>query len=259
MSASLEGPLELAMTHYGDARGAYQRPSEVRGTANRMYAWRDAPEVCQSCLSTDAVSLVTRMALCARCKDQREQQMAEGWAEFARAVPTTIGHQPRGPMFQGYSIVFNQPSVDLGGFIEVIAPEAATRMMKEQTDLLGLWNHNTDMPMGRTSAGNMSAQKDQRGVFMQLAPLATDTGRLEKVEQHIVKGQSFGFRMIQDEWNFDGKIPVRTVTDMRVSELSVVVFPAYPQTTAEATRSEAGETGNRVAWLARWQRNRLAR
>lgn len=239
MAANPEGPMELAMTHYGDHRGAYQRPAEVRENANRLLAWRDgAPATCQGCVTLRAVAIINgKTALCANCRDEHKRRMGEGVEILSRSVPASIGWVKGGPMFQGYSIVFDKLSADLGGFREIIAPQAVNRTLKENVDLLGLWNHNSDLPMGRTSAGNMSAEKDRTGLYMRLAPLTTDAAYLEKVERGIVRGQSFGFRMIEDEWNLDGTIPIRTVLDMRVSELSVVVFPAYEATSVEAKRN----------------------
>lgn len=251
MAANPDGPMELAMTHFGDHRGAYQRPTEVRESANRILRWRDDPATCQGCVSSRAAYLVNAtIALCPLCRDERRRRLSEGVDLLSRAVPKSIGRVKGGPMFQGYSIVFDQLSVDLGGFREIIAPQAVNRTLKEHSDLLGLWNHNSDLPMGRVSAGNMSAEKDATGLYMRLAPLSTDSSYLEKVEEGIVRGQSFGFRMIEDEWNYDGKIPVRTVLDMRVSELSVVVFPAYPSTSVEAQRNTRD---------SRWLRLKLAR
>lgn len=251
MAANPEGPMELAMTHYGDHRGAYRRPSEVRESANRVLGWRDAPATCQSCIASRAVYLINAaVALCPLCRDERRRRAGEGVELLRRSVPASIGRVVIGPAFYGRSIAFDSLSVDLGGFKEIIASQAVNRSLKENADLLGLWNHNSDLPMGRISAGNMSAEKRADGLYMRLAPLTTDAPYLEKVEQGIVRGQSFGFRMIEDEWNYDGVIPVRTVLDMRVSELSVVVFPAYGATTVTAQRNTRDP---------RWLRMQLAR
>jgi len=56
---------------------------------------------------------------------------------------------------------------------------------------------------------------------------------------------------------------IRTVTDMRVSEVSVVTFPAYTQTdVAVAQRSMQAyqETqANRITYLLRWHKTKMAR
>jgi phage head maturation protease len=79
-----------------------------------------------------------------------------------------------------------------------------------------------------------------------------------------VSGMSFGFRALDDDWNYDEKTPVRTVTDMTVSEVSIVTFPAYRQTDVQvAQRSlqqfQAAQTGKSVAFLRKVHRNALAR
>jgi phage head maturation protease len=61
---------------------------------------------------------------------------------------------------------------------------------------------------------------------------------------------------LDDDWSLDAKnFPNRLVTDMRVSEVSVVTFPAYPTTSIEV-----GRRGQRsVDWLFREHRTRMAK
>jgi phage head maturation protease len=49
---------------------------------------------------------------------------------------------------------------------------------------------------------------------------------------------SFAFRILGDKWDEETDPPTRTVTDMRIHEVSLVTFPAYPGTDVdEAQRS----------------------
>jgi phage head maturation protease len=52
---------------------------------------------------------------------------------------------------------------------------------------------------------------------------------------------SFAFRALEDDWNYDGDIPVRTVVDMRVSEVSIVSRPAYTQTDVQVAQRSLQE------------------
>jgi phage head maturation protease len=49
----------------------------------------------------------------------------------------------RGRMIEGYAIVFNKRSKDLGGFVEVIEPSAVDGIL-ERADVLALLDHNMD-------------------------------------------------------------------------------------------------------------------
>jgi HK97 family phage prohead protease len=137
----------------------------------------------------------------------------------------------------GYAIVFNSLSVDLGGFREIIAPEAVDRTINEGMDVRALVDHDTSKVIGRTRAGTLELRKDARGMRVTIEPdLEISYARdiMRAVARGDVSGMSFGFRVVGDDWNYDGKMPIRTVTDMTVSEVSVVTFPAYERTDVQA-------------------------
>lgn len=183
------------------------------------------------------------------------------WAE-CRAEPSENGRKIR-----GYAIVFNASSQDLGGFKEFIAPEAVDRTLNEALDVRALVDHDTAKVIGRTRAGTLQLRKDSRGLKIEVEPdtdISYANDIMRAVARGDVSGMSFGFRVLEDEWNYDGKLPIRTVTDMRISEVSIVTFPAYQQTdVAVAQRSlqayQQRTSGNRIAWLQKWQKTRLAR
>jgi HK97 family phage prohead protease len=171
-----------------------------------------------------------------------------------------------GRKIRGYAIVFNSSSVDLGGFREFIAPEAVDRTLNEGLDVRALVDHDSAKVIGRTRAGTLSLRKDGKGLRMEVEPdqeISYARDILRAVERGDVTGMSFGFRVLGDQWDYDGKEPVRTVTDMRVSEVSIVTFPAYQATDVQvAQRSlqafQSKVQGSRLAWLEKWQRNRRA-
>jgi HK97 family phage prohead protease len=62
---------------------------------------------------------------------------------------------------------------------------------------------------------------------------------LGTVGRQDVCGCSFGFRVRAEEWEDGGnRLPLRTITDVDLLEITLTAFPAYPQTTA-AMRSIA--------------------
>jgi HK97 family phage prohead protease len=171
-----------------------------------------------------------------------------------------------GKKIRGYAIVFNSLSVDLGGFREIIAPEAVDRTLSEGMDVRALVDHDSAKVIGRTRAGTLSLRKDSHGLRIEVEPdteISYANDIMRAVARGDVSGMSFGFRAIGDEWNYDEKIPVRTVTDMKVSEISIVTFPAYQATdVGVAQRSlrahQEQQNNHRLDWLLKWQRNRRA-
>lgn len=144
-------------------------------------------------------------------------------------------------LIRGYPIVFNRLSEDLGGFRERIAPEAMDRTLKEGTDLRALVDHDSSKILGRLSAGTLRIEKDQYGVAIELTPPDTTAGHdiVESINRRDVTGGSFAFMPMGEAeswWDFKTNPPTRTIHDMRVREVSIVTFPAYPQT-ALALRS----------------------
>jgi HK97 family phage prohead protease len=162
-----------------------------------------------------------------------------------------------GRKIRGYAIRFNSDSVDLGGFKEQIAPEAVDRTLSEALDVRALVDHDTSKVLGRTRAGTLLLRKDAQGLRIEVEPdqeISYARDIMRAVARGDVSGMSFGFRVVADDWNYDGKIPMRTVTDMRISEVSIVTFPAYQATDVQvAQRSlqafQQTHKRNRIAWL----------
>ncbi len=172
-----------------------------------------------------------------------------------------------GRKIRGYAIRFNSLSQDLGGFKEIISPDAVDRTLTEGLDVRALVDHDSGKVIGRTRAGTLTLRKDSQGLKIEIDPdeeISYAKDIMRAVARGDVSGMSFGFRAIDDEWNYDDKIPVRTVTDMRVSEVSIVTFPAYQATdVAVAQRSmqayQIAHGMNRIGWLEKVHRTRMAR
>ncbi len=129
-----------------------------------------------------------------------------------------------------------------GGFREQIAPGACSKSLRE-ADIVALWNHSSEHPLGRTSAGNLELKNTARGVEPTLRPIPTtyanDLALL--VKGHVVRGWSFGFEVVKDDWLDDDGKPSnewvgtqRTIREMKLIEVSPVTFPAYDMTEISA-------------------------
>lgn len=141
----------------------------------------------------------------------------------------------------GYAIVFNSLSEDLGGWKEIIAPEAVDRTLRSGDNVDALIDHRreTTSVLGSTDSGLLRMQKDRHGLKVHIFPPDTTTARdvVTTVKAGLVKGMSFAFRLWPEgavwEQNDDGLF-IRTVNDMTFDEVSVVLNPAYSDTEISA-------------------------
>lgn len=132
----------------------------------------------------------------------------------------------------GYAAKFNSRSVELWGFVEEIAPGAFDRALREAHDVRALVDHDPSRILGRSKAGTLRLSVDEAGLVSEIDPPDTQASRDIQVslERGDVTGMSFGFRVISDEWRTDGKMPLRTIRDLELFDVSVVTYPAYPAT-----------------------------
>lgn len=151
------------------------------------------------------------------------------------------------PTIRGHAAVFNERSVDLGGFREQIAPGAFEGSVSED-DIRALFNHNPDLVLGRNVAKTLRLEEDKRGLAFEIDPPDTQAGRdvVTSIERGDVSGMSFGFVTLEDEWVQEAgeDLALRTLQRVQLRDVSPVTYPAYPQTdvalrSLEAWRAEA--------------------
>jgi HK97 family phage prohead protease len=135
----------------------------------------------------------------------------------------------------GYAVLWDQPSVPIWGmFTEKFARDAFTNHM---SDVYASWCHEDDVILGRTPSTLVLTQ-DERGLKYEITPPTWASDQIETIERGDVRGSSFIFRTVREEWDeSDPKMPVRTVLEAELLEVSPVVKPAYPQTSV-GMRSE---------------------
>jgi hypothetical protein len=153
--------------------------------------------------------------------------------------------EPEGetPKLSGYIAVFNQLSEDFGGWREQIAPGAFADSIARD-DIRGLWNHDSDLVLGRLQSGTLALREDETGLAFENSPPDTTwfRDRLVSLRRKDVTGSSFGFYTDEDEWKEtpqeDGtRMKLRTLKKLTLVEVSPgVTFPAYPQTSTEAAQ-----------------------
>ena len=159
-----------------------------------------------------------------------------------------------GRKLTGYALRFNEPSVDLGGFREVIAPDALDRTRKDQPDLRALYGHDHKLLLGRSSSGTLKYHVDDRGLNVAIAAPDTQLGRdtVELVRRGDLSGMSFSFTCYVDDWALKNDQVTRTLRDMDVREVSAVAWPAYPSTSIDVAGGRAWASRAEQAVIERW-------
>jgi HK97 family phage prohead protease len=136
----------------------------------------------------------------------------------------------------GYAAVFDSESEDLGGFVEVIEPGAFRDVLGD--DVRALFNHDANFVLGRNRADTLALAETKRGLESRIKPPATQWADdlMVSMRRGDVDQMSFGFTVAEDVWEkrADG-IVQRTISKFaRLFDVSVVTFPAYPQTSVQA-------------------------
>lgn len=143
-----------------------------------------------------------------------------------------------GLTLRGHGAVFNEWTVIdswEGRFRERIAPGAFKKTLRENGSRVRLqFDHGQHPLIGSLPIGAIrKLTEDDRGLFVE-ARLADNwlvQPVREAIENGSVDGMSFRFAVIAERWdNEDGDMPERTITEVRLSELGPVVWPAYEGT-----------------------------
>jgi len=152
-------------------------------------------------------------------------------------------HPENGPgmSFRGYAAVFNSDSEPLP-FIEQVAPGAFSRSLSSRNNIPMLLNHDPSKPLAATRAGTLRLQEDSTGLLVDADLPPTSYGRDLSISMQRGDGfgaMSFGFSVPQGGDQWDSERSRRTLNEVRLHEVSVVTFPAYPSTVASVRSYEA--------------------
>jgi len=158
-----------------------------------------------------------------------------------RAAPFRADDTGDGFTLEGYGAVFGDTTrIDSweGKFDEKIERGAFSKTISERKPVLQ-FDHGRDAATGSVPIGAVEElREDKHGLFVRAR--MHDNARVEPIRQAIasgaIDGMSFRFRVIREEWDESGEIPVRTINEVELFELGPVVFPAY-QSTSVGVRS----------------------
>jgi hypothetical protein len=140
---------------------------------------------------------------------------------------------------EGYGIVFQKWSLDLGGFREIILPEAMEGVL-DRSDVLALLNHDISrgiLARYTKGKGSMGLRITETGVRYNFNAPKYSLGDevLEGVERGDIRASSFAFTVAPggEQWekNEDGTWNRTIKAFDKIFDMSMVYSPAYTDTT----------------------------
>lgn len=154
----------------------------------------------------------------------------------------------------GYFAVFNSEYEIWPGAVESVAETAFDGALSD--DIRCLIDHETRLVLGRNKAGTLTLKTDARGLWgeVRINPNDQDAVNLyERVKRGDVDQCSFGFDILDEEFEDRGDIVKWTIKKVKLYEVSVVTFPAYEETSVSARKQQLGEIKKRniEAWKQR--------
>ena len=159
-----------------------------------------------------------------------------------RSFNIELKDEPESRHIEGYGSVFNERSLDLGGFVEMIAPGAFDGVI-DRSDVKCYLDHNPEkgiLARSRNGKGSLSLVVDEKGLQYSFDAPHTNLG--DEVVEGLKRGDysqsSFAFTVDDEVWTkeADGTY-LRTITKIGgLYDVSIVANPAY-EGTSVALRS----------------------
>lgn len=146
----------------------------------------------------------------------------------------------------GHASVFNQWSLDLGGFREKIHANAFDSVLSRNPDVFHVWDHDTRLVLSRTKSKTLELALTPRGLRMwsRVAPTSYAADLRVLMERGDIDQASFAFSVKSDEWRIveeDGEEKVeRTILEIGdLFDVTTTAMGAYPQTDSQLARGKA--------------------
>jgi len=142
----------------------------------------------------------------------------------------------------GYAVRWGQLSKPLGwfeDFQEKFERGAFTKTLAENRDqIYAAWNHNPGEILGR-SPTTLKLEEDEIGLRYEIDPPSWADKYVESIERGDVRGSSFIFRPVQQDWDESNPdMAIRTIKEAQLFEVSPVTNPAYPTSSVGVRSAE---------------------
>jgi HK97 family phage prohead protease len=134
----------------------------------------------------------------------------------------------------GYAAVYDKPSHNLGGFIEVVRSTAFNRVRGQGwPGVMARYNHDDNLLLGTTDAGTLRLMSDDVGLDYEVDLPPSMKHVHELVQRTDVRNSSFAFVLIEDDWGTSEQgYPQRNLMSVGLRDVAPVNSPAYPDATA---------------------------
>ena len=154
------------------------------------------------------------------------------------------------PSLEGFFVRYDDVYEVGPGATESIAPGAFTDSI--HGDVRALYNHNTDVVLGRTSAGTLQLEDRSEGLWGRITVNPKDSQAMnvyERIARGDIDGCSFGFDIEKQSTDVreDGSVHWTIEKVNPLYEVSPVAFPAYEATSIHARDKDLEEIRSRQA------------
>jgi HK97 family phage prohead protease len=174
----------------------------------------------------------------------------------SRSAPVKLDKRAEGKqVIAGYGAVYYDGTAATeyplwSDVVERIMPGAFSRVISEQMDVRGLFNHNADHLLGRVAAKTLRLSLDAKGLAYEIDAPDTQVGRdtVTSIERGDLTGSSFSFVPTRVMWVTEEHADVREIHEAIVYDLGPVTWPAYEGTTAQVRSHHGDLTELREQW-----------
>jgi len=152
--------------------------------------------------------------------------------EYRFSKPVEIREDEDGTVkVSGYAAVFGEET-EIGGMFREVVEKGAFRNAIGRDDVVFLINHE-GLPLARTASGTLKLEEDDHGLRME-TQLDVDDPDVKAIIPKMKRGDlskmSFAFYPDVEEWDETGDMPLRTIRESSLFDVSIVTRPAYEGT-----------------------------
>lgn len=174
----------------------------------------------------------------AKSEEEKEKRLTEEADLQAEDSKDEESEEETGKTISGYALKFGEPSKDLGGFVEVITPEALKDV--DFSNCFLLYDHDYSKPLASVKNDTLKIEVDDVGLHFEATLNGTTYAKdvYENVSTGVVDSMSFGFELGLDSFDEDEEGTVkRSIKNIKnVPEVSVVTMPAYDSANVQVNK-----------------------
>jgi len=156
----------------------------------------------------------------------------KSYRSFTAEIRMEAREDGKKPIIRGHAAVFNVIG-DGGWFREQIRPGAFAHSIQSD-DVRALFNHDSNLVLGRNTAGTLRLSEDDKGLAIEIDPPDTQLARDLQIliERGDISQMSFGFQVLDESWSYseNSEPDLRTLEKVKLWDVSPVTFPFYKET-----------------------------